>query len=85
MDFAGDREGEGADARPLQRVARKQGRLGTRLIQPLADGDGLGQHGRAIVQFQRRHQPLRVQAQVVRRALPLRLRAIRTRQEAVDR
>jgi hypothetical protein len=69
MDIAGDREGEGADVRPLQHAARKQGRLGMRLIQPLADSDGLGQHGRAIVQFQRRHQPLRVQAPVVRRAL----------------
>ena len=63
MGVAGDRLGEGADLGPLKRVLRQEGRLRMGLVEPFDDGERLGQH-RAIIEFQCRHQPLRIEREI---------------------
>src|SRR5512145_1232487 len=64
MDLAGDEEREAAHARAARRVARKQRRLGMRLVQVFDDRERLGQF--EPVGKQSRQKALRVFAGVFR-------------------
>ena len=64
VDVAGDRERERAHAGATGGVRRQQRRLRGRLVEPLDDGERLGHHV-AVVGDERRHEPLRIQRQVV--------------------
>jgi hypothetical protein len=54
MRISGEGQRQGADAGALQAVRGHQTRLGKVLVQPLNDGERLGQHT-AVVQHQRGH------------------------------
>ena len=68
MCFAGEHVGEGADLGTPLRVLGQQRRLGMGLVEPLDDGERLGQDTARII-LQRRHQPLRVDDEIGRRML----------------
>ena len=61
-------QGRRPDASPHRRIAGQDRGLGRDLLQILTDGQRLGQH-LPVVGDQGRHQPLRVQRQIVGRAL----------------
>ena len=98
VDVAGDGLGEGPHPGPCDRIGREKRRLGTDLIQILADRQGLRQH-RAVIQDQAGQQALRVDGEVLCRPLlalakvliswlgaqPLQVERDRTRQAADER
>ena len=68
MGIAGERHRKGADFGAAQRILRQQRRFGMGFVQPFDDGERLGEDRAGIV-LQRRHQPLRIDREIGRRAL----------------
>ena len=68
MDVAGDLQRDAAHASARDAILRQQRRVGVRLVQVFDDRQRLREHGR-IVHRQRRHQALRIQREIILRAL----------------
>src|SRR3954453_10768671 len=68
MRIAGEHHGEGAYTRTRSRIFGQKGRLWMRFVEPFDDGQGLGDYA-AVSGLKRRHQTLRIEVQVIGRAL----------------